>query len=550
MPDILQTCRLSGKQFLITDDDQIFYTKMNVPLPTICPDERRRHLLATRNLRNLYHRKCDLTGREMISNYASDSPHTVYYSDEWWSDKWDPLQYGREFDFSRLFFDQWKELYREVPVMHLFQINNENCDFINGAANCKDCYLSFDMDYCEKNYYVTDSKYSNYCLDCLGIARCDWCYECIDCQNSNSLYYSHRAVSCQDSYFLSDCRRCKDCIGCANLVDKQYCIFNKQYTKEEYETTKAILLSSQNFLKTKTDSESFSLSFPKKYYFGHTNEEFSGDNIQNVKNSHYCFDSFEVENCKYCIYLFKAHDCMDIHFFGDNSEWLYYSLGIGINASNIQFSIGCWNSSSFLLYCNMMSGARNCFGCSGLKQKQYCILNKQYTKEEYESLLPKIIQHMKETKEWGEFFPISCSGYGYNETVANDFFPMTKEEALARGYQWTDKDTTSQYQGVEYSIPENITEVKDDIVQSILKCQATGKPYKIIRQELDFYRKMNIAIPKTCPEVRYKERSSKRNSRSLYDRQCAKCAKEIQTSYAPNRPETVFCEECYLASVY
>ena len=26
---------------------------------------------------------------------------------------------------------------------------------------------------------------------------------------------------------------------------------------------------------------------------------------------------------------------------------------------------------------------------------------------------------------------------------------------------------------------------------------------------------------------------------------CAKCGKEIKTSYAPDRPETVYCKQCY-----
>jgi hypothetical protein len=52
-------------------------------------------------------------------------------------------------------------------------------------------------------------------------------------------------------------------------------------------------------------------------------------------------------------------------------------------------------------------------------------LNKQYTKEEYEKLLPKIIAHMKKTGEWGEFFPISISPFNYEETPAMDYYPLT-----------------------------------------------------------------------------------------------------------------------------
>ena len=66
-------------------------------------------------------------------------------------------------------------------------------------------------------------------------------------------------------------------------------------------------------------------------------------------------------------------------------------------------------------------------------------MNKQYTKEEYEELVPKIIEHMKTPltnpllggegmSERGEFFPMHSSHYAYNETIAQDFFPLTKEQ--------------------------------------------------------------------------------------------------------------------------
>jgi hypothetical protein len=39
---------------------------------------------------------------------------------------------------------------------------------------------------------------------------------------------------------------------------------------------------------------------------------------------------------------------------------------------------------------------------------------------------------MQETGERGEFFHRNLSPFGYNETVANEYFPLSKEEAIAR----------------------------------------------------------------------------------------------------------------------
>ena len=41
-------------------------------------------------------------------------------------------------------------------------------------------------------------------------------------------------MSCTDSWFLQDCIGCTSCFGCTGLRSKSYCIFNEQYTKEEY----------------------------------------------------------------------------------------------------------------------------------------------------------------------------------------------------------------------------------------------------------------------------------------------------------------------------
>ena len=204
----------------------------------------------------------------------------------------------------------------------------------------------------------------------------------------------------------------------------------------------------------------------------------------------------------------------------------------------------------------MISGCQNCFGCSGLKHAQYCILNKQYTKEEYESLAPQIIEKMIADGEWGEFFPPSLSPFGYNETVAMEYYPLTKEEAVSKGFHWSDfeppppKVEKILNQDQMKKLPDNIKDIPDDILNWALTCEVTGKPYRIIKQELAFYREHNLPIPRRHPDQRHKDRMNLRNPRKLWNRTCMKCTKPIQTTYSPDRPEIVYCEDCYLKEVY
>ena len=178
-------------------------------------------------------------------------------------------------------------------------------------------------------------------------------------------------------------------------------------------------------------------------------------------------------------------------------------------------------------------------------------LNK-YSKEEYETLVPKIIEHMRSTGEWGEFYPPNISIFGYNETMAQSFFPLSKEEALGKGFQWCDYETKLEAEKTipAIQLPNDMNDVPDDILNWAIVCEVSGKPFKLIKQELDFYRQQKLPLPRRHPDQRHYDRFAYKNPYKLWKRNCAKCEKEIMTSYAPERPEKVLCESCYLAEVY
>jgi hypothetical protein len=176
-------------------------------------------------------------------------------------------------------------------------------------------------------------------------------------------------------------------------------------------------------------------------------------------------------------------------------------------------------------------------------------LNKQYSKEEYDSLVPKIIEHMKKTGEWGEFFPIRLSPFEYNKSVAMEYYPLQKEEVLSKGWKWKDHDQ-QEYKKQTYDVANDIKDIPDSITKEILACSDCRKNYRIIAQELTFYRRMGVAIPSKCPDCRHKARMALRNDCKLWKNKCSKCGVDIKTSYSPNRPEKVYCEKCYLEEVY
>jgi hypothetical protein len=155
MEKIIQTktCTHCQTPFDITDQDLAFYDKISptfagkkyqIPSPTLCPDCRQQRRLSFRNERKLYKRKCDLTGKDIVSIYLPDKPFKVYEHKARWSDQRDPLEYGVEFDFSKSFFQQWKSLYDKVPKICLNgHDSNENSPYTNYTIYTKNSYFNF-----------------------------------------------------------------------------------------------------------------------------------------------------------------------------------------------------------------------------------------------------------------------------------------------------------------------------------------------------------------------------------------------------------------------
>ncbi|MBP7884915.1 hypothetical protein KAZ93_01880 [Patescibacteria group bacterium] len=135
-----KTCTVSGQTFAIYQSDLDFYAKISptfagqkftIPTPTLCPEERQRRRLAFRNERKLYKRKCDFSGKDIISIYSPDKPYKVYDQKIRWSDERDPMSYGRDFDFSKSFTEQFGNILMEVPKMDTLKMNTEKCDYNN-----------------------------------------------------------------------------------------------------------------------------------------------------------------------------------------------------------------------------------------------------------------------------------------------------------------------------------------------------------------------------------------------------------------------------------
>ena len=562
-----KNCAVSGQPFAIFQSDLDFYNKISptfdwrkfqIPAPTLCPEERQRRRLIFRNERKLYKRTCDYSGEDIISIYSPDKPYKVYDQKIWRSDARDPMNYGMDFDFSKTFTEQFEYLYFQVPKCNIMNDNNiksTNCSYTNDFAEWENCYMV------TGGIRVCDSLYSNGiedskdCVDCSMIFLSNNCYQCIDPIECIDCIYCNQCSYSTNCYFSSFLSSCKDCIGCIWLSQKQYYIFNKRYTKSEYFERRDIIISN---LLSKDKSKLNEIDILKKWFSHPSLQNINShntfwNNTRNSKNSYFCYDNNNLNDCKYCIGMWNMQDNQDVYI-TTNANLCYESLWPDYGYQLI-YTDSCRYWSKYLILSILCHNSSNLFWCVGLRNKQYCIFNKQYTKDEYEKTVANIITHMQETGERGEFFHPSLSPFGYNETVAQEYFPLSKEATLAQWYQWSDYSSDPKIPAWATiltwdQIPNDIATVTDDIIKQVIICEISKRPFMIQKAELEFYRKHDLPIPRRHPDVRHEERMKLRPGRTLYLRNCDQCNTTMLSVYDKEYNWKVYCEHCYQKEVF
>jgi len=560
----LINCQNCHNSFVIAPEDFAFYEKIQVPPPTFCPRCRLQRRLAFLNLTNLYHRKCDLCKKDMISMYAPNIPYKVYCPECWWSDKWDPLDYGRDYDFSKPFFTQFNELWHEVPMLGLsLDIpSSKSAPHNNHAGHLKNCYLIFHADYAEDSacgFFLTHSKSV---FDCSVIISSELCYDTMNTFKSNRCIGGRNQIAeSLDCIFTRDCVGCQSCFGSASIRGQKYNFFNQQLTKEEYQkrTKEYDLGSYEKYQATRKQAEEHWKKYSPKPYYEEFNTNTTGNYIFQSKNCRECFEVVGAQDCKFMLLVAEppTKDCYDIMSWGNNLELAYECSSAGENASNIKFAQESGINLINAEYVKLSTGGSNHFGCVSMKKGDYVIFNKKYPEKEYRQLRSKIINHMNEMPykdianriyKYGEFFPIELSPWAYNETMANNFFQLPKEEIEKNGSVWREEEKRKHESTIKAAdLPDHIKDAPENILNEVISCSSCSRGYRIIKMELDFLKKMNLPLPRECPFCRINQKIRRwvKNMRVI-DRACNKCGASFQAAFDQEDAPILYCKDCYL----
>lgn len=547
--------------FVLDPDDLSFYSKIEVPEPTLCPKCRRIRRLAWENDYTLYNRDCFLCGKNFISIYAKNNADKVLCPKCFYGDAWDPEAYGQDYDQSRSFFKQCDELFKNTPKLGVVNddgIGSIDCLFNNDIAfskKCTMCFVAWRMESCMYGMYLCIGKDL---VDCHGVLEnSEFTYEAVMIEHVNRSKFMYWASSCTDCLFGYDLRGCTDCFMCFGLRNKQYYFKNKKYSREEYlEIVDSYKLNTRTG-QARAEKEFYEFLSTKPRKFGEMRQAVgsTGTDIQrskNMRDGNYGPNSVDSRYCCNGVSYTSCYDCS-----GGGEPEIAYECLTPDQSYNSLGTIKCWKNRniSYSIDCH---SCEEVFGCVGVKKGTHMILNKRYTKEAYLALKEEIISDMKKRGEYGEFFPSMYSPFGINETRAIDELKCSRKEALALGYRWQDElqQTRGKETMQQKDIPDAIEDVPDGITDEVLACSSCARNYKILPDELTFYRRMNIPIPDRCFFCRMQTREAMRGGFDLVERRCDcqeknhdheyQCSESFQTFFTSDKEtRPIYCESCY-----
>ncbi|MCB0323790.1 MAG: hypothetical protein KDD69_09465 [Bdellovibrionales bacterium] len=539
-----RTCEITSQSFAITAEEAAAYEYFDIPVPAVCPEERYRRQLAFRNEEQFFWRKCDKTGAKLYSIFPSMTAFPVVSAEYWWGGELDALSYGKPFDFKRLFVEQLLDIWWSVPrpAVRVQQVNQ--CTAVHDVARAKNSYFVFsgtDIDQCCYSVGVWNSKEV---IDCYFVSDSERCYECVHCFGCRNLRWSEFCRNCTDSWFLSNCEDCRYCLFCTNLKGKEYYIFNRKVSPEEFDRiVREWTFTARARVEAATEEfETFLADQPFPHMIGDEPEENSGNYLYQCRSAFDSFECVDAANVVHCHWLRGARDCLDGFGFGDGLSRSIQFVNVGSGAEGVINCIECWNNVRDLVYCSYCEESSDLFACVGLRGKQYCIFNTQYSKDEYFELRARIVAHLRERSIWGKFFPANFSGFAYNLSSANFYMPLSKVPAKMLGFRWDDGDEALKPSllmgGVEDSggdrfaeVPQRTEALSAQHVSELYLCELSGKPYRLAAQEIALYQALGVAPPGRCFEQRHQARIKRLSPRRLRSDKSPNSGRSFRTAF-------------------
>lgn len=414
-----------------------------------------------------------------------------------------------------IFLQEYMKLFTSTTIASLIDFwGNENSMFADSVQWSKNVYLSFIVVAASENvcYSFNIKDKSHNVFNGIVVTASSNVYMSVGIHECHNIFYSKYIYNSSNIRLGSNLQGCDNCVDCYGLQNKSYCILNKQYTKEEFETKKKEILSSKAMMDIKYKKmESIS-------WFSITSPNSTWWFLLNCDNAQNCFMSSNLKNCNNVLFAssYENNENYNDIICAWRSEHMYGGVATGTFSAHVYNSAMIANS-SYIFHSYALNNCSFCLGCIGLKNKSYCILNKQYTKEEWYEKVDEIFAQMEKDWTLWEFFPATMNPFYFNDTAAYLIDPsFTKEEVTAKWYLRRDEP-------IKVDIPEGMEVVKiselwtyewfdnewnrtinADILKKVIQDEQWNI-YRIIPMEYKFLVKHGLPLPRKHWLERMKE---------------------------------------------
>ena len=553
-----RTCQLTGEKWFMDEIEIVWYRHFNVPPSKYSPQTRMKLLYGYVAIFDVWYNRHALTGKPTISNVHPATGIRVLPDQEWFGT--DFTEKGMDMDLSQPFFHQYYTLSRAVPraagnhyvlpvrSTAFISFGDEDSHFVlaSQSKRCTSCVNAYDA---EDSAEVARMRTGNLCCNVIHSDRLHHCS------------FVRESFDCMDSSFLFDCRNCSFCFGATNKRNRKYLWWNEQLSKEEWERRRAgVDLASWEVRK---EYEEFfrvlvtNAVWPENFNLGGKNAfgEYLHD-CHDIRDAYYVESagSYNLDHVAYGVGETPSHDVYGGFAIMGSSD-CYQCLGMD-NSSQIKFALSV-NANGFNCeYCDSCFNCEHCFGCVGLRHKKFCILNKQYTEEEYWKTLDELKCIMLDRGEYGDLPPAKFSTQVCETSGLGVVYGAGKEECQLFGAaDIRPSDEGAEGPEIDPSLIRPISEIPDRIVPEDIETvskktwwdEHMGRRFAYLKPELELYQRLNIAPPRARPTRRIVDLYQQMNMPIFEERACASCGKGVAVAKNAAYPSRkIYCKSCYL----
>ncbi len=549
-----QVCSLTGKPWVLDEIEIEICKKFRVPPSKVKPGTRMNMLNGYNTGLAIFWNTDVSTEKPIISAVHPDLPFKVIDDIAWY--KHDFSDKGIEINLESSVMDQIWNLVQVVPVKGKRNRDVDEKSIAVGSVQTRESYMAC-ASAATRSCYTYAQFGAEDCVDVTNGYEAARSYAISDSHNivdSEFVFSSHR---CLKSSFLFDCRDCEYCFGAANKRHKKFLWFNEQLLETEWKKRRA-----EVDLGCRNAADAWLAKFYELWrekgvwppFFGVNNQECEGEHIF---NSVRCRETYWMEKCTDCVrsrFGLEGNDCAYCSGFGWETR-SYMSTG-GMGGADNKFTMGN-NNSLGLEYCAMCDNCQNCFGCVGLNKKEFYILNRPYSKEEYWCRVDELKCRMLDDGSYGEFFPGKFSLSGFEHSAGAVYFDYRKRDLerfgairvdAARGLVLAPKREDQHVVRLRASdLPDCVDEVKNGIVNSPIHDVELDRDFSIVPKELAMYQEKRWPLPRRHFIARLTHWLRHANSPFPMNVVCAECKKETKTykNFVFGEDRRVFCLGCY-----